>query len=80
MITIFSDWLLVASHLAMGALALVVAYWGNYFHRASWLGALIVLQAIAGLLVIVPRLTHSHGPTHEEHAVHIYPFIHINPI
>lgn len=37
---------------------LVVAYWGDRIHRASWMGALTLLQSVSYFIMIIPHLTH----------------------
>lgn len=54
------DWLLVTSGIAQGVFALLVAYWGNRLHRISWMGAILMLQAVALVLLIIPTLTHKY--------------------
>lgn len=51
-----ADWLLVASGIFQGMFAVVIAYWGNRFHRTAWLGGLFMLQAFMCILVIIPTL------------------------
>lgn len=40
----------------MGIIALLVSYYGNIIHRTSWIGGLVVFQAIASGLLIVPEI------------------------
>ena len=53
------DWLLVTAGVAQGLFALLVSYWGNRFHRISWLGGIFMLQAISLIVLIIPTLTHK---------------------
>ncbi|KAK2578878.1 hypothetical protein KPH14_009745 [Odynerus spinipes] len=53
------DWILVVSELTPFVLGLIVAYWGDKIHRASWIGALVLLQCAAYLMLIIPHLTHG---------------------
>lgn len=53
------EWLLVAGGLAQGVVAIPVAYWANRIHRISWLGTLLMLQALACLAVIIPIVTNN---------------------
>ncbi|XP_072767237.1 solute carrier organic anion transporter family member 1A5 isoform X2 [Anoplolepis gracilipes] len=52
------DWILVIAELTPFILGLIVAYWGDRIHRASWIGALILLQSVAYFILIIPHLTH----------------------
>jgi len=54
----FLDWILVVAELTPIILGLVVAYWGDKIHRASWIGALTLLQSISCFILIIPHLTH----------------------
>ncbi|XP_053665106.1 solute carrier organic anion transporter family member 4C1 [Anopheles marshallii] len=53
------DWLLVIAGVAQGLFALLVSYWGNRFHRVSWLGGIFMLQALSLIVIIIPTLTHN---------------------
>lgn len=53
------EWLLVAGGLAQGLAAIPVTYWANRIHRISWLGSLLMLQALAGVAVIIPIVTNN---------------------
>uniref|UniRef100_A0A182MA06 Kazal-like domain-containing protein n=1 Tax=Anopheles culicifacies TaxID=139723 RepID=A0A182MA06_9DIPT len=53
------DWLLVMAGVAQGVFALIVSYWGNRFHRISWLGGIFMLQAVSLIVIIIPTLTHN---------------------
>lgn len=37
---------------------IIVTYWGDRIHRASWIGALTLLQSASYFIVIIPHLTH----------------------
>lgn len=52
------DWILVVAELTPVPLGLVVAYWGDKIHRASWIGALTLLQSVSHFILIIPHLTH----------------------
>ncbi|XP_070149152.1 solute carrier organic anion transporter family member 2A1 [Polyergus mexicanus] len=52
------DWILVVAELTPFILGLVVAYWGDRIHRASWIGALTLLQSVSLFILIIPHLTH----------------------
>ncbi|XP_018363481.1 PREDICTED: solute carrier organic anion transporter family member 1A5-like [Trachymyrmex cornetzi] len=52
------DWILVTAELTPIVLGLVIAYWGDKIHRASWIGALTLLQSVAYFVLIIPHLTH----------------------
>ncbi|XP_012215064.2 solute carrier organic anion transporter family member 1A5 [Linepithema humile] len=52
------NWIIVTAELTPFILGLVVAYWGDRIHRASWIGALTLLQSVAYFLLIIPHLTH----------------------
>lgn len=39
-----------------GMFALIIVYWANRVHKASWLGGLIIFQAITTVLSIIPSL------------------------
>lgn len=54
----FSDWILIAAELTPIILGLVIAYWGDRIHRASWIGALTLLQSVSYFILIIPHLTH----------------------
>ncbi|KAI4477176.1 hypothetical protein M0804_012997 [Polistes exclamans] len=53
------DWILVVSELTPFFLGVVVAYWGDKIHRASWIGALVLLQCAGYVILIIPHLTHK---------------------
>ncbi|KAF7399488.1 hypothetical protein HZH68_008080 [Vespula germanica] len=53
------DWVLVTSELTPFFLGLIVAYWGDKIHRASWIGALVLLQCASYVILIIPHLTHK---------------------
>jgi hypothetical protein len=55
---VLSDWILVVAELTPFILGLAVAYWGDRIHRASWIGALILLQSASYFILIIPHLTH----------------------
>lgn len=55
---VLSDWILVTAELTPFVLGLAVAYWGDRIHRASWMGALILLQSVSYLILMIPHLTH----------------------
>lgn len=50
---------MVSSGIFQGIFAMLVTYWGNRIHRAAWMGALFMLQAVMCLVVIVPTLAHQ---------------------
>ncbi|TGZ47629.1 solute carrier organic anion transporter family member 2A1 [Temnothorax longispinosus] len=52
------DWILVVAELTPVLLGLMVAYWGDRIHRASWIGALTLLQSVSYFILIIPHLTH----------------------
>ncbi|XP_012523933.1 solute carrier organic anion transporter family member 1A5 [Monomorium pharaonis] len=52
------DWILVVAELTPILLGLIVAYWGDRVHRASWIGALTLLQSVSYFTLIIPHLTH----------------------
>ncbi|XP_018401297.1 PREDICTED: solute carrier organic anion transporter family member 1A5 [Cyphomyrmex costatus] len=52
------DWILVTAELTPIILGLLVAYWGDKIHRASWIGALVLLQSVSHLFLIISHLTH----------------------
>lgn len=54
----FSDWILVIAELTPFILGLLVAYWGDRIHRASWIGALTLLQSASYFILMIPHFTH----------------------
>ncbi|XP_018058851.1 PREDICTED: solute carrier organic anion transporter family member 1A5-like [Atta colombica] len=52
------DWILVTAELTPIVLGLAIAYWGDKIHRASWIGAVTLLQSVAHFVLIIPHLTH----------------------
>lgn len=50
---------MVTSELTPFFLGLIVAYWGDKIHRASWIGALVLLQCASYVILIIPHLTHK---------------------
>lgn len=58
---VFSEWLIVAYGIVQGVLAIFIAHWGYRTHMISWLTGLLMLQALAGVIAIIPTLTHSEG-------------------
>ncbi|KAJ8984534.1 hypothetical protein NQ317_011005 [Molorchus minor] len=53
------DWFIYTNEVFAGLLALCVAYWGNRIHRASWMGGLTMLLAVAAATLAVPEV---HNP------------------
>ncbi|KAL0126172.1 hypothetical protein PUN28_004947 [Cardiocondyla obscurior] len=51
-------WILVAAELTPFLFGLMIAYLGDKIHRASWIGALTLLQSAALFILIIPQLTH----------------------
>lgn len=39
-----------------GIFALVISYYGNLIHRASWLGGLVIYQAVASVVLLIPEI------------------------
>lgn len=54
----FLEWILVTAELTPFIFGLVIAYWGDRIHRASWIGALTLLQSVSYFILIIPHLTH----------------------
>ncbi|XP_029161947.1 solute carrier organic anion transporter family member 1A5 [Nylanderia fulva] len=52
------NWILVVAELTPFVLGLIVAFWGDRIHRASWIGALTLLQSVSYFILIIPHLTH----------------------
>ncbi|EFN79491.1 Solute carrier organic anion transporter family member 1A5 [Harpegnathos saltator] len=52
------DWILVTADLTPFLLGLIVAYWADRMHRASWIGALTLLESVAYFVLIIPHLAH----------------------
>uniref|UniRef100_A0A336KHU9 CSON010641 protein n=1 Tax=Culicoides sonorensis TaxID=179676 RepID=A0A336KHU9_CULSO len=50
------DWLLVASGITQGILAIIIAYWGNRIHRIAWIGGILMLQACFCTMAIIPTI------------------------
>ncbi|XP_017774173.1 PREDICTED: solute carrier organic anion transporter family member 2A1-like [Nicrophorus vespilloides] len=53
-----TDWLIYSCDVFGGAFSLLISYWGNRIHRASWLGALSIFHAISAATLIIPELYH----------------------
>ncbi|XP_011639833.1 solute carrier organic anion transporter family member 1A5 [Pogonomyrmex barbatus] len=53
------DWVLVVAEITPTIFGLIVAYWGDRIHRASWIGALTLLQSFSYFILIIPHLTHQ---------------------
>nr|XP_034185770.1 solute carrier organic anion transporter family member 74D-like [Osmia lignaria]XP_034185771.1 solute carrier organic anion transporter family member 74D-like [Osmia lignaria] len=53
------EWVLLISDLIPFFLGLLIAYWGNRIHRASWIGAIVLLQSVSYFSLIIPHLTHQ---------------------
>ncbi|XP_025264088.1 solute carrier organic anion transporter family member 2A1 [Camponotus floridanus] len=52
------DWILVIAELTPFILGLLVAYWGDRIHRASWIGGLTLLQSASYFILMIPHFTH----------------------
>lgn len=52
----FLDYLIYINEIFSGMFALIVAYYGNKIHRASWLGGLVIYQSIASLVLLLPEI------------------------
>ncbi|XP_053673868.1 solute carrier organic anion transporter family member 4C1 [Anopheles nili] len=65
------DWLLVTAGIAQGVLAILISYWGNRFHRISWLGAIFMLQAIGLIVLIIPTVTHNSAESNTIDAINM---------
>ncbi|XP_060516277.1 solute carrier organic anion transporter family member 2A1-like isoform X2 [Cylas formicarius] len=50
------DHLIYVNEIFVGVFALVVAYWGNRIHRATWLGALTIYLSVCCLTLGVPEI------------------------
>ncbi|XP_032662579.1 solute carrier organic anion transporter family member 74D-like isoform X2 [Odontomachus brunneus] len=59
------NWILVTADLTPFILGLIIAYWGDRIHRASWIGALTLLESVAYFVLIIPHLTHRVHVTDE---------------
>ncbi|XP_054014166.1 solute carrier organic anion transporter family member 3A1 [Hylaeus anthracinus] len=53
------EWVLVISDLTPFFLGLLVAYWGDRFHRVAWIGGVVLLQSVSYFIMIIPHLTHK---------------------
>lgn len=57
----FTEWVIVAYGIVQGVAALFIAHWGNRTHMISWFSGLLMVQMLAGVIAIIPTLTHTEG-------------------
>ncbi|CAG9855220.1 unnamed protein product [Phyllotreta striolata] len=50
------EWFVFFNEIFVGIFALCISYWGNRIHRATWIGALTMLIAVAGGILAIPEI------------------------